>query len=375
LARGMTARMHKQVLFKGISGVLFAGLAATAAFAQSQILPNKFASWSGQSVVDWSGPASAVPGPVLKEAGQGGAEYEHYASGNKQVTVKLETYHDPSGAYEAYTALLNGSMHPSVVWTPSAVSGDQLIALIGNFILTVYKQQNASIADLQQLVKTVQKQADQTPFPPIRQYLPEGFSDGTQRYAQGPAGYEAALKALHQEEFTPLAPEIGFPTAEVMLAQYRSRADSGSVLLIDYPTPQVAEQRLHHLETVLPASLKNTESAITRRGSLLTIVIGASSPQYAGTLRDAVQYQTQVTWNEGHHVLTDPPWLVIVSRIFYATGVFLVVAIVLGVAFGGVRVLTKRFFPGKVFDRPQSIEVLQLGLSGKRINPEDFYSR
>ena len=50
-----------------------------------------------------------------------------------------------------------------------------------------------------------------------------------------------------------------------------------------------------------------------------------------------------------------------------------VAALVLGVAFGGVRVVTKRFFPGKVFDRPNQMEVLQLGLSGKRIDPSDFY--
>ena len=47
----------------------------------------------------------------------------------------------------------------------------------------------------------------------------------------------------------------------------------------------------------------------------------------------------------------------------------MVAAVVLGIAFGGVRVLTKRFFPGKVFDRPEQIEVLQLGISGKKIDP------
>jgi hypothetical protein len=51
----------------------------------------------------------------------------------------------------------------------------------------------------------------------------------------------------------------------------------------------------------------------------------------------------------------------------------MVAAVVLGVAFGGVRVLAKIFFPGKVFDRPDQMEVLQLGLSGKRINSRDFY--
>jgi hypothetical protein len=47
--------------------------------------------------------------------------------------------------------------------------------------------------------------------------------------------------------------------------------------------------------------------------------------------------------------------------------------VVLGIAFGGVRVVTKRLFPGRVFDRPNQMEVLQLGLSGKRIDPSDFY--
>jgi hypothetical protein len=51
----------------------------------------------------------------------------------------------------------------------------------------------------------------------------------------------------------------------------------------------------------------------------------------------------------------------------------MVAAVVLGIAFGGVRVVTKRFFPGKVFDRANQMEVLQLGLSGKRIDPSDFY--
>ncbi len=49
------------------------------------------------------------------------------------------------------------------------------------------------------------------------------------------------------------------------------------------------------------------------------------------------------------------------------------IAVVLGVAFGGVRILAKIFFPGKVFDRPEQMDVLQLGLSGKRIDSRDFY--
>jgi hypothetical protein len=65
--------------------------------------------------------------------------------------------------------------------------------------------------------------------------------------------------------------------------------------------------------------------------------------------------------------------VIILSKIFLFTGLFLGVATGLGVAFGGVRVLTKRLFPGKIFDRPENVEVLQLGLSGKKIDPSDMY--
>jgi len=60
-------------------------------------------------------------------------------------------------------------------------------------------------------------------------------------------------------------------------------------------------------------------------------------------------------------------------KIFLFTGLFLGVATGVGIAFGGFRVIIKRMFPGKVFDRPEDIEVLQLGLSGKKIDPTDMY--
>jgi hypothetical protein len=78
-------------------------------------------------------------------------------------------------------------------------------------------------------------------------------------------------------------------------------------------------------------------------------------------------------WHEPTHTITDPPWTTILGKIITLTMIFMVVTVVLGVAFGGVRVVMKKLFPGKVFDRPNDMDVLQLGLSGKRIDSEDFY--
>jgi len=130
---------------------------------------------------------------------------------------------------------------------------------------------------------------------------------------------------------------------------------------------------LRHLEQALSPAEKQAGTTIERKASLLSLVLKPSSVAYGNSLRSAVNYETEVTWNEPHQTISDPPLLTTIAKIFLGTGLFMVVAVVLGVAFGGVRVLAKIFFPGKVFDRPEQMDVLQLGLSGKRINSRDFY--
>jgi len=349
-----------------VAGFVAALAAAPNCLAQKPLIPDQFASWQKGACV--MKPAMTV---FSEEAGLRDHASCQFSSGGQTVSVVLSQFRDPSSAYEVYTASLTPDMHASTVGELSGVDKDQLLMLLGDLVLSVRDYHSASTADLQQLAKLIKNRADKTPLPPIRAYLPEGFSDGTQRYALGPAGFQAALGALHREEYAALAPVVGFEHgAEVMLAEYHKHEDSGVLLLIAYATPQLAQQQLHHLETILPGIATQGEAKIERNGSLLSVVLGASSEKYAASLRKALNYETQVVWNEGSHALTDPPWVVILSRIFYATGAFLVVAIVLGVAFGGVRVLTKRFFPGKVFDRTKDLEVLQLGLSGKRVDSD-----
>src|SRR6202045_1605254 len=103
------------------------------------------------------------------------------------------------------------------------------------------------------------------------------------------------------------------------------------------------------------------------------MVIAPSSPAFADDLLTAANYETQVTWNEPSATSTDPPWAVLPYRIFIGTGVFMVMAVAFGVAFGGFRIFIKKLLPGKVFDRPEQMEVLQLGLSGNKIDTRDLY--
>ena len=113
---------------------------------------------------------------------------------------------------------------------------------------------------------------------------------------------------------------------------------------------------------------------IRRKGSLLSLVLPGASPAAAQALLDGVRYETNITWNEPTHSLTDLPWPVVVVNTIIGTGVFLGAAIVFGIAFGGVRLITKLILPGKVFDRRDQMQILQLGLSAKPIDSNDFYA-
>jgi len=229
--------------------------------------------------------------------------------------------------------------------------------------------------DLQTLRNVLTAKADKTPYPPLKSYLPVKWRvPGTEKYALGPVRFRTAMALLGEGAYADLADQVGFQSGvEAILAKYQGAHGSGVLLLLEYPTPQLAEQHLHHLEAALPATAKQSGVTVERKASLLSLVFEPTSAMHAQAIRDEVNYNTEVTWNEPSHTATDPPMVVIMVKIFMFTGLFLGFATGVGIAFGGLRVVIKRLFPGKVFDRPESIEVLQLGLSGKKIDASDMY--
>jgi hypothetical protein len=344
-------------------------LSAQQKVVPKQILPKELQSWRLTSCHSQSPDFG-----FWKEAGLRDVNDCEYAADGKTVEVRLAQYNDPSSAYEVFTGLLRTGMMPAKLGQVAAFDKDMVLIQEGT--LVIRSTANVSQDDLGALVKAVEAQSEKSPLPPIRTYLP--IPDrvvGTERYALGPEALQVALHGLGIADTEGLVKAAGFTSsAEAMVARYSNPGKgTGILLLLEYPTPQLAEQHIHHLDEVLPAAAKQAGTVIERKGSLLSMVLAPSSPEFAASLREAANYETQVTWNEASQTATDPPITSIMVKIFIGTGVFMVAAVVLGIAFGGVRVVTKRLFPGKVFDRPEQIEVLQLGLSGKRIDPSDFY--
>src|SRR5260370_15898289 len=216
--------------------------AARYSSAQQQVLPSHFSSWTCSPAAE-DVEFDRIPNfsDLTKEAGLAENEVCDYFSGTAKIHVDLQKYRDPSSAYEMYTALIRPDMHPSTLDKTSAVDGDRLFVLAGSSILQVRPTPAISTADLVTLVNTVSAHADQTPLPPIRTYLPPGFTDGTQRYARGPAPFLNAIASLKQGEFANLAGEAGFHSqAEAMLAHYRAGKDEAVPRLVQYPKPRTA---------------------------------------------------------------------------------------------------------------------------------------
>src|SRR5439155_24403776 len=128
-----------------------------------------------------------------------------------------------------------------------------------------------------------------------------------------------------RENYLQIADQVAFQSgAETMLAEYRGNKESAVLLLIDYPTPQIAELRSRHIAASLPEQAKRAGTKIERKGSLLSIVLAPSSAAYGERVRNAVKFETTVTWNEPSQTATDPPWSIIWYRIFVGTGIFMV---------------------------------------------------
>src|SRR5258708_25431279 len=197
--------------------------AARYSSAQQQVLPSHFSSWTCSPAAE-DVEFDRIPNfsDLTKEAGLAENEVCDYFSGTAKIHVDLQKYHDPSSAYEMYTALIRPDMHPSTLGRTSAVDGDRLFALLGGFIVEVRPTQAISDADLAALVSSVSGRADQTPLPPIRAYLPRGITDGTQRYARGPVAFRNAIASLKKDEFANLVSEAGVNlNAKAMFAHYR----------------------------------------------------------------------------------------------------------------------------------------------------------
>jgi hypothetical protein len=364
-----------------IAAVLWLGLAlpaaTTAPSAQTSArLPDSFSGWTGgpQTSLEASTVAGGANTAILGEYGYVAGWDRGYTKGGSSVEVRLYQTKDPSDGYGLYSYLRAPEMHGTDITEHSSISSARALILQGNFVVDVTGKDFSVVApDLKALVAALAPHAEAGAYPILWQHLPlAGMESKSDHYVLGPE----ALK-----HFFPLAEGdwLGFAHgAEAEVARYRVNGDELTLLVVDFPTPQIATSQLEqfsqrfNLNAANPGDARPTVYA-RRELTMVGLVAGAHSQAEADTLLGEVHSAIHVTWNEPGASFTEPGIGPIVVGIIVGTGVICLFAVIAGVAFGGVRLLVKRLLPGKVFDRDSQLQVLQLGLGSKPIQVQDFY--
>jgi hypothetical protein len=364
-----------------VLAILLAGLAsASEANPSASVLPKQFGGWqmSGSSR-NSNDPAIADPvnAAILKEYGFTSFESATYTRDDgRKLTVKAARFGDASGAYGAYTYYKTPAMLIEKIGDGAASMNERVLFYRGNILVDAAFQKLSamSAAELREL-------ADGLPLPSgnirnlpgLPAYLP------TQSYVKNTAKYVVGPAALHSL-LTPLSVELVDFTAgaEVVVGNYNSSGGEATLMLISYPTPQIAADHLRRIEAARTQSSPpaNGANAILqaplfakRTGPIVVVAAGPLSAAEAKSLLASVNYDANITWNENTYFTKRDNLANLLVNVIILCFIIIGFALVAGVAFGGIRILAKRLFPDRVFDQAQNREFISLHLSEKPPEP------
>lgn len=337
------------------------------------VLPNQFAGWQlNGSVVKSADPAAAdAPNAaVLKEYGFQRLEKAKYTrEDGRTLNIKAAVFEDASGAYGAFTFYRTQDMLEERIGNQGSSLGNRVVFFQGNVLVdAVFDKVTAmSAAELRELAGTLpQARGSAGKLPTLRNYLPmRGYQKNSEKYATGPA----ALDRMN----APLAsPVVDFKSdVEVVLAKYAAEAGDATLMLIEYPTPQIAAEKLRQIDAAhqVTAQQPGTASIMDvgpffdkRTGPIVVIAAGPLSHREAEAMLGSISYDADVTWNENTYLDKKNNFANLLFNVIVLCGIVIGLALVVGIGFGGVRILLKKIFPGRVFDRPEEMEIIRLHL-------------
>jgi len=347
-------------------------LAALPAFGQG-ILPPSISGWTSRGSTANPGSMDSAQSGAFREYGYVSGETQSYVQANNRIDVALYKFKDPSGAYGAYSFLRQPDMAKADLTEHSSASSGRALALAGDLVLDIHADNIAGRkGQVKSLVSAVAQHAQDGLLPSLWEHLPQdNIVPRSDRYILGP-------QTLNQLFPGNLGDSLGFQDgAEAEIAHYRLNGQNAELLIADFPTPQLAQQQFALLQKKFNVNGSNPGAGsplyAKRTITLLAIVAGAPSEADAGNLLSAVHSGTELTWNEPTFQFKEPRIEVMIVGSIIGSGVICLFAVIAGISFGGLRLIVKRVMPGKVFDRSEYVQILQLGLGSKPINSEDFY--
>jgi hypothetical protein len=296
-------------------------LVIAGASLQGALLPESFAEYKRGAV------AAVTPEDpaVWSEYGLESAEKAEY-SGPASFSVTAWRLKDPTGAFAAFQWQRPANAQGS---TTSASTGNESLVLHNNYLLRVERARLKPEA-LAGLYAALPNQVS-TSLPPLYGFLPaRGRVANSERYLLGTSSLS---------RFEPRIPAglAAFDRgAEGQAAKYRTGGTEVQMTIISYPTPQMAIERARAFASLAGAAVK-------RSGPLLAVIPEAAGQSAADKLLAEVSYNPNFTWNEyvPKHTTQDAARMILAISVLAAG--LIVASLVMGLFFGGSKVLAKRF--------------------------------
>jgi hypothetical protein len=347
------------------------------------ILPASVAGWSSTPLITTG--ATPLATLVLQEDGLKATERRAYTHGADSFDATVYSFGDTEGAYGGYSFLRTPDMAQANLTQHSSMSQNRALVLTGNLLIDFDNVKNrAKDSDAVELiVAQAGGHAHWGAYPPLVQRLPvKDFLPRSDHFILGPV-------ALAQ--FLPLANGdwLGFSKgAEAELAHYRLAGHDSTLVIVDYPTPQIAADQLRQLKARLgvittdnlatnpnPAGGGTAGSRLYARrdSTMLALVANAPSEKAADSLLDQFNSGLVLTWNTEVLEANQPSMVTVVIGTFVGAGEICAFALLGGLFFAGFRLLIKRLWPGRVFDRAMQFEIIELGLSSRPVKGSDLY--
>lgn len=344
------------------------------AAAQPAILPQTFRGWQLQAAPEASkDPTAADPAnaAILKEYRFSDFAAATYAKDDgRTLKIRAARFEDASGAFGAYTFYLQPEMNKEQIGDQGASLHQRVLFYRGQVLVDAQfsKESAMSGADLRELAGMLPRPSGNLAnLPGFIEFMPRrDYITNSQKYVMGPQALAALAPPVS-------ADVVDFRTSsEVSLGRYHTLSGEATLMLISYPTPQLAADHYRRIESAhqqgqQPAGVATIGNAGTflfkRTGPIIAIASGPASESDEKSLLGLVNYEANVTWNQAtdQHEVRD--LYMLVMNVVILCAVLGGLAIIAGVAFGGFRILMKRWFPDRVFDRPEQMEFISLHLT------------
>jgi len=366
--------------------ILLIFAASSIAFASAadstSVLPEDFAGWHRNGPVKASlDPAVADPANagLLREYGMNAFESANYSRADgRKLSIKAAKFNDASGAFGTFSFYNQPEMQREAIGDQGSSFNERILFYRGNIVVdAVFDRLTAmSAAELRELAGNLPRPTgNANNLPPVLAYMPKrDYIRNTEKYVVGPLGL------AHID--SPIAANlVDFGAgAEVVLGRYRVSGGEAVLMVISYPTPQIAGEHMKVIDAGHTAAQQQPgEASIVtvgpffdkRSGPLLAIVSGPISQNEARTLLGAVNYDADVTWNQNTFFDKRNNLANLLVNIILLCGILMGLALVAGLAFGGIRIALTRFLPGKIFKSPEEVEFIALHLDGNATEPAD----